>query len=106
MFYTPGSSWLAILIASMLVSLLAASGGILVSLHSATVRQAAQTLGIGSVALFVVIYFLVRALPPQWFQGMSPSQIFLIAMLGMAILDAVLLGISLASFKRARLIMN
>ena len=106
MFYTPGSSWLAILIASMLVSLLAASGGILVSLHSATVRQAAQTLGIGSVALFVVIFIVVRALPPQLFQGMSPSQIFLIVMLFVALLDFILLGISMASFHRSRLILG
>jgi hypothetical protein len=58
------------------------------------------------VALFVVIYFLVRALPPQWFQGMSPSQIFLIVMLFVALLDFILLGISIASFRRSRLLLR
>jgi ABC-2 type transport system permease protein len=106
MFYTPVSGWLAVLIASMLACLLAASGGILVSLHSATTRQAQQTLLLGSLALFVVIYLVVRALPPQLFLGMSSPQMFLIAMLVMAILDAVLLGISMASFHRSRLILS
>jgi hypothetical protein len=106
MFYTPVSGWLAVLIASMLACLLAASGGILVSLHSATIRQAQQTLLLGSLALFVVIYLVVRALPPQLFLGMSSSQMFLIAMLVMAVLDAILLGISMASYHRSRLILS
>jgi ABC-2 type transport system permease protein len=106
MFYTPVSGWSAVLIFGLLACLLAASSGILVSLHSATVRQAQQILGLGSLALFVVIYFVVRALPPQLFLGMSSSQMFLIAMLVMAILDAVLLGISMASFHRSRLILS
>ena len=97
---------LAILIFSLLACLLASSGGILVSLHSATVRQAQQILAIGSLALFVVIYLVLRALPPQLFLGMSSSQMFLIAMLVIAVLDAILLGISMASFHRSRLILS
>lgn len=104
MFYTPVSGWVAVLIASMLACLLAASGGILVSLHSATTRQAQQTLLLGSLGLFVVIYFVVRAVPPQLTRGMSSSQIFLIFMLVLAVLDALLLAISMASFHRSRLL--
>lgn len=106
MSYAPVSGWFAVLIASLLACLLAASGGTLVSLHSATTRQAQQTLLLGSLALFVVIYLVVRVLPPQLFLGMSSSETFLIAMLVMAILDAILLGISRVSFRRSRLILN
>ncbi len=49
MFYTPVSHWLAVLLFSLLAGLLSASGGILVSLHSATVRQAQQTLLLSSL---------------------------------------------------------
>jgi ABC-2 type transport system permease protein len=106
MFYTPVSGWLAIIIFSLLACLLASSSGILVSLHSATVRQAQQILAIGSLALFVVIYLVVRALPPQLFLGMSSSQMFLSAMLVLAVLDAILLAISMAGFHRSRLILS
>ncbi len=105
-FYTPVSGWLAVLIASLLACLLAASGGILVSLHSPTTRQAQQTLLLGSVALFVVIYFVVRALPTQLFQGMSSSQMFMLFMLVVALLDVLLLGVSIASFRRSRLLLR
>ena len=91
---------------SMLACLLAASGGILVSLHSATARQAQQTLLLGSLALFVAIYFLVRVLPPQVFVGLSNSQLLLIVMLVLVVLDAILLAISMASFHRSRLILS
>ncbi len=106
MFFTPVSGWLAVLIASALACLLAAGSGILVSLHSTTVRQAQQALLLGSLALFVVIYLVVRALPPQLFQGISASQLFLLGMLVVAVLDAILLWISMASFHRSHLILS
>jgi ABC-2 type transport system permease protein len=106
MFYSPFTGWLAILLSSLLACLLAASGGILVSLHSATVRQSQQTFLLGSLVLFVAIYLAGRAVPAQLLQGLSPSQTFLIFMLIMAILDAILLAISMASFHRSRLILN
>jgi len=106
MVYTPARGWLAVLLASLLACLLSASGGILVSLHSATVRQAQQTLLLGSVALFVAIYFVVKALPPQLFLGINSSQLFLIVILVMAVLDALFLGISMASFHRSTLILS
>ena len=103
-FYTPFSSWLIVLAACMLACLMATSGGILVSLHSNTARQAQQTLLLGSLGLFIVLYLVSRALPSQWFQGLSGPQIFLAAMLVTIVLDVVLLAITMASFRRSRLI--
>jgi len=105
-FYSPVSGWLGVLLLTLLTCLLSASGGILVSLHSATVRQAQQTLLLGSLGLWIVIYFVVRAVPAQWLQSISPSQALLIAMLVLAVLDGILLAISMASFRRARLILS
>lgn len=103
-FYAPASSWLAVLCASLLACLLAASAGILVSLHSATTRQAQQTLTLGSLGLFLLLYLLIRALPGAWFAEMSADQLFLIALMALAILDAILLGVARVSFHRAKLI--
>jgi ABC-2 type transport system permease protein len=105
-FYTSTSQWVVVLIFSLLACLLSASGGILVSLHSATVRQAQQTVLLGSLGLSMAIFFAVRAIPPQVFAAMSASQIALIAMLVLAVLDALLLAIALASFHRSRLILS
>jgi ABC-2 type transport system permease protein len=105
-FYAPVSGWLGVLIFTLLACLLSASGGILVSLHSATVRQAQQTLLLSSLVLSVAIYLLIRILPLQAILAMNASQIFLIAMLVLAVLDAILLAIAMASFHRSRLIAN
>jgi ABC-2 type transport system permease protein len=104
MFYTPISHWLGMLILTMLACLLSASGGILVSLHSATARQASQTLLLSMLVLLVVIYFIIRAVPVQLIQALGYSQIMLIAILILAVIDAILLAISMASFRRSRLI--
>ena len=106
MFYTPITGWFAVLIMCLLAILLAASAGILVSLHSATVRQAQQTLLLGSLVLFVIIFLVVRAVPVKLLLAMSSSQLFLIALLVLVVIDAILLAISLASFHRSRLILN
>ena len=46
-FYTPINLFVVVLVLSFLTTLLAASGGVLISLKSATVRQAAQTMLLG-----------------------------------------------------------
>ena len=106
MFYTPVSHWLVMLLFSLLACLLSASGGILISLHSATVRQAQQTVLLSSLGLFVVIYLIIRALPPQMILALSASQQILIALLVLTVIDVLLLTISLLSFRRSRLILS
>jgi ABC-2 type transport system permease protein len=106
MFYSPVSQWLEVLILILLACLLSASGGVLVSLHSATVRQAQQTLLLSSLVLGLGIFLLGRALALQVVLAMSYSQILLIAMLILAVIDAILLAVSMASFHRSRLILS
>lgn len=103
-FYTPFDHWVGVLIFSLLACLLAASGGILVSLHSSTVRQAQQTLLLGSLGLFVAVYFAARAAGPHLFARLSDTQIGLVVMLVIAVLDVLLLTIAIFSFRRTRLI--
>jgi hypothetical protein len=91
---------------SLLSSLLGVSGGILISLHSATVRQAQQILIVATLVLVGGGVALLKLLPAQAISSLSPSQLWLIVIAVLAGLDAILLGVSLASFRRSRLMLS
>ena len=90
----------------LLVSVLAASAGTLISLKVATVRQAQQILSIGTIVFVFGIVFVLKAIPANVFSSLTYSQFLLITMAFIAVLDAILLGFSLASFQRSRLILS
>lgn len=105
-FYTPIKLFLLVLVMSFLTILLAASGGVLISLKSATVRQAAQTMVLGEILLGFAIYLLVSFLPASLTASLTTSQMVSIILLALVILDAILLAASLVSFQRSRLILG
>ena len=105
-FYMQGDLLLEALALSLLTSLLGVSGGVLISLHSATVRQAQQILMIATLVLVVGGALALKAVPAQLISSLSASQFWLIVMAVLAILDAILLGVSLVSFQRSRLILS
>jgi ABC-2 type transport system permease protein len=105
-FYAPFGLLIYTLVLSLLASLLAASGGVLVSLHSPTVRQATQTLLIGTLGLGVALALGIKALPANLLASLTTNQFLFGILAVLTLLDAILLGISLASFKRSRLILS
>jgi ABC-2 type transport system permease protein len=105
-FYSPFPLLLCALVLSLLASLLAASAGVLVSQHSATVRQAQQTLVVATLALGVVSFLALKLVPAQVLVSLSYVQILLIIMAVLIVLDGICLGISLVSFRRTRLILS
>ena len=105
-FYTHPDLLLEILTLSLLVSLLGASGGVLISMRSATVRQAQQITIVATLVLVAGGVVALKALPAQAISSLSNSQDWLIALAVIAVLDAVLLGVSLVSFRRSRLILS
>jgi ABC-2 type transport system permease protein len=104
-FYSPLNLFLLVLVFSLLTTLLAASGGVLISLKSATVRQAAQTMVLGELLLGLAIFGLVRLIPASLTASLTTSQVVLVVMGALAVLDAILLAAALASFQRSRLIL-
>ena len=104
-FYPPINLFI-VLVMSLLTVLLAASGGVLISLKSATVRQAAQTMLLGEILLGFAIYAVVRILPASMTASLSTSQVVSIILLTLAVLDTILLAASLVSFQRSRLILS
>ena len=105
-FYAPTNLFLVVLVMSLLTILLAASGGVLISLKSATARQAAQTMILGELLLGFAIYVVVRFLPASVTASLNTSQIVSIILLTLVVLDAILLAASLVSFRRSLLILG
>jgi ABC-2 type transport system permease protein len=105
MFY-PADLLLETLALSLLTSVLGASAGVLISMRAATVRQAQQILSVGTLVLFFGGIIALQALPKNFVSSLSPNQIVLLAMAVIAVLDAILLGLSLVSFQRSRLILS
>jgi ABC-2 type transport system permease protein len=100
------SLFAVVFVLCFLTTLLAASGGVLISLKSATVRQASQTMLLGLIILGLAISAVVRLLPPALTASLTTPQVVLIIMLVLAVLDAILLVASLVSFQRSRLILS
>jgi ABC-2 type transport system permease protein len=93
-------------ILSLLVSVLGASGGVLVSLRVSTVRQAQQILSIGTIVFVFASVLALRALPANLVSSLTYQQFLLAVMAVIAILDAIFLGLALMSFRRSRLILS
>jgi ABC-2 type transport system permease protein len=105
MFY-PLDLFVVALVLILLASVLATSAGVLISLRASTVRQAQQILSVGTIVFVFGVTFALRAVPANVFSSLTYAQFLLIAMAFLAALDAILLGLSLASFRRSRLILN
>ncbi|MEP7289663.1 MAG: ABC transporter permease [Chloroflexota bacterium] len=103
-FYDPIDLFVVVLILGFLTILLAASGGVLISLKSATVRQASQTMVLSIMLLGLAVYMVVRLLPASVFESLTTSQMVQMTMLILVVLDVILLAVSLVSFQRSRLI--
>jgi ABC-2 type transport system permease protein len=105
MFY-PLDLFVDAIILILLASVLGASAGVLVSLRVSTARQAQQILSVGTIVFVFGVTFAVRAVPANVISSLSYPQFLLIAMAVIAVLDAILLGASLVSFQRSRLILS
>lgn len=105
-FYRPFDLFLEVLALSGLCCILGASAGVLISLRSATVRQAQLTLSVGTLVLILGGVLALQALPASFISALSYSQTALLFIAVIAVLDAILLGLSLVFFQRSRLIVS
>jgi ABC-2 type transport system permease protein len=108
----PWKIGMAAVTASLLVSILAASLGVLVSLRSATVRQAQQVFSLAFIVLFIPL-FLLPLLPESWrlkvMQVLSKADVESIILGVLFLLLALDLGLLAAAsrrFQRTRLILE
>jgi len=113
--YTPTLA-LANVVLSLLMAGLVANLGVLISLRAATVKGAQQTLM--TATLFPLVFLQMipllllnvvpdgRALLKELVAAANPTQIILIIMIVLVVLDLGLLMAAMARFKRARLILS
>ena len=105
MFY-PLDLFVDALVLILLVSVLGASAGTLISMRVATVRQAQQILSVGTIVFVFGIVFVLKAIPANVISSLTYTQFWLIVMAVIAVLDVILLGLSLVNFRRSRLILT
>lgn len=101
------------MVLALLTATLMASSGVIVSLRSATVKQAAQQLAFASIALTWLPLFGFSLLPTALqsslmtsAQSLNTTQLFLTSLVVLTVLDIGLLWVAMARFKRSRLILD
>ncbi len=104
--------FLGILAVTFLVAGLSAGLGVLVSLRAPSVRQAQQILSYG-VFILIIPVMLLPLLPASvqnWVMNglnrLDPSGLAILVIAILLVVDAVLIGLSMARFRRARLILD
>ena len=105
----PLSTIVAMCVLGLLGAMLVATIGVLISLRAATVRQAQQTLGGTIIALLLVPMMAVRWMPAAWKQGLlsnavSGALLGIAALAAFVLIDAGLVALVMARFRRAWLI--
>jgi ABC-2 type transport system permease protein len=107
------ASWLLILLGPPLVGCAIAAAGVLVSLHSTTVRQAQQTLSVAFMVVVIGTIFGTGALPADWKAWFarilftwSQADLVLAAAGVLLVIDLALLAAGMARFQRARLVLD
>jgi len=111
-FYPPATALGAVLL-TLLGAGLVSGAGVLVSLHAATVRQAAQTLSIAIMVLLFLPVLALQIVPAEWkgvvftaLGGLDTFQTVLLLAAVLLVVDLILLLLALARFQRAKLILD
>jgi ABC-2 type transport system permease protein len=111
-FYSADVAFTLVVLA-LLMSLLVSSVGCLVSLRSATTRQAQLNLSLGFLVLVFAPFIIIQLLPAQAqtninaaLNSASATQVFLIFVAVLVVLNVAMLLIAMARFQRARLILS
>jgi ABC-2 type transport system permease protein len=112
LFY-PASLFAAILILSLLTSLLMAGIGVLVSLSSATTRVAYQKMSLAFMAVWFVPFIALSLIPRRVLIGLTQSlpvlniqQLGIGAVIVLVILDIIFILAAMNRFRRSRLILD
>ena len=98
---------------SLLGILLVTGGGILVSLRAATVRQAQQTLNVGLLVVGLAGVAVLATLPESWLdrirdftENSSDTELLALGALVLLLLNVLVYTITMARFRRSRLVLD
>lgn len=111
LFYPP-TILAGLVVITFLVAVLASSLGVLVSMHSPTVKQAQQTFSVAFLIFFIPL-FMVQYIPEAWKTAMKDAfvaadwkTIIILVLIGVCVLDVVFVATGLIRFKRHKLLLN
>jgi ABC-2 type transport system permease protein len=108
-------AWLGVssVVFSLLSIVLVTAGGMLVSLRASTVRQAQQILNIGLLLIGLVAIGAVSITPERWrerigdaIESASEAQLLVAGVVVFIAIDALVLGVAMARFRRPRLVVD
>lgn len=108
----PAATLAGALVASVLGATLIAGLGVLVSLHSASVRQASQMMGVAVLLVGLAPGLAIRGIAQYWKAHSHTTNPFEMAILGFAmiavfvVVDAGLIGATMMRFRRSRLLLD
>jgi ABC-2 type transport system permease protein len=105
-FYHPIGIFTEMFVLGLLASLLSASGGVLISLRASSVRQAQQTMAVGTLILMIALILILKSVPSDVLSRLNTSQILMFLIGGFAVLDLILVRILLIGFRRSNLILS
>jgi ABC-2 type transport system permease protein len=109
----PTSTLISIIALSLLISTFAASLGVLVSLRAPSLQQAQQRLSMSSMLFFILPIFALQLLPGDLASQLATAAasanlttIYLVAAIGLLLLDTALIFAAMRRFQRARMILD
>jgi ABC-2 type transport system permease protein len=98
---------------SLLLTILAAAAGVLISLRAASVRQVQQVISISTILVVWVPILVINSLPAEtklsldsFLTSANLPLLALVAAVVVVAIDAILLAVAMARFQRARLILS
>lgn len=106
----PASVGISVVVFSLLLTVLVAAAGMLVSLRASTVRQAQQILNVGMLLIGLLALGAVSVTPARWRERIGDAivsaswvQLLAVGVVFFVAIDALVLGIAMARFRRPRL---
>ncbi len=103
--FYPLGLFIAVLAIGLAVNGLGAAAGVLVSLRSSTARQAQQIVTIGALVVLFGGLAAFASLAPHFRWALTEAQVLWLITAAVAVLDAILIGLTIVLFQRARLIL-
>lgn len=109
----PASTFVGLVAFTLLISLLFAGIGVLISLRASSVRQAQQAMGVALIVFVMLPFLIYYALSPagrqqflNWLNAANGTVVGLTLLAVLIAADLIVIGAAFALFRRTRLILS
>lgn len=109
----PTGTFIGLVVFTLLISLLFAGIGVLISLRASSVRQAQQAMGVALIVFVMLPFLIYYALSPAgrqqfltWLNAANGTAVGLTMFVILVVADLIVIAAAFARFQRARLILS